>query len=264
MLPSSEMYERSNFDASISAGSSSIEIAHLDDVRVPEQRVGIEVELGVERDDFAVAGDHERIDLGQRCVGLDERLVESLQHRPCLRDAGLGNADLARHIVGLGVGQAGGRVDEHLVDLFRRGRGDVLDIHAALGARHERDSLRAAIDHHADIELLLDVGAFLDQQAAHLLASRPGLMRDELHTENLAGALLHFLERLGDLDAASLAAAARMDLRLHHPHRAAQRLGGLHRFVDGKRGNAARNRDPVLAEDFLALIFVNFHSRLTS
>ncbi len=112
-----------------------------------------------------------------------------------------------------------GRVDEHLVDLLGRLRGDFLDVHAALGARHQHDALRAAVDDHADVELLLDVGALLDQQPAHLLPAGAGLVRDELHAEDLAGALLHLVERVRELDAAALAAAARVDLRLDHPHR---------------------------------------------
>ena len=67
-------------------------------------------------------------------------------------------------------------------------RGDLLDVHAALGARHQRR--RAAVARSttiADVELLLDVGAFLDEQPAHLLPLRPGLVRDELHAEDLAG-----------------------------------------------------------------------------
>ena len=40
-----------------------------------------------------------------------------------------------------------------------------------------------------DVVLLLDVGAFLDQQAAHLLAFGAGLVRLQLHAEDLAGEL---------------------------------------------------------------------------
>ena len=50
-----------------------VEIAKRDDVRMTEQRVRVEVELGVERDHLAVAGEDQRIDFGERCVGFDER-----------------------------------------------------------------------------------------------------------------------------------------------------------------------------------------------
>ena len=55
--------------------------------------------------------------------------------------------------------------------------------------RHQRDLLRGAVGDHGDVVLLLDVGAFLDQQAAHLLAFGAGLVRLQLHAEDLAGEL---------------------------------------------------------------------------
>ena len=79
-----------------------VEVAHRDDVGMAEQRVGVEVELGVERDHLAVAGDDQRIDLGERRVGLDERAVERLQQsRAPAATLAVGNADLARDVVGL-------------------------------------------------------------------------------------------------------------------------------------------------------------------
>ncbi len=65
-------------------------------------------------------------------------------------------------------------------------------------------------------------GAFLDQQAVHLLAFWTGLVRDELHAEDLARVLANLIQRLGNLHAATLATATRMDLSLHDPHRAAE------------------------------------------
>ena len=64
-------------------------------------------------------------------------------------------------------------------------RGDLLDVHAAFARGHQRHALRGAVDDHADVQLLRDVGALLDQQSPHLLAAGPGLMRDELHAEDL-------------------------------------------------------------------------------
>src|SRR3546814_7088747 len=51
-------------------------VAQLGDVGVPEQRVVVEVHLGVERHDVAGTGHHQRVDLHQRGVELDERLVD--------------------------------------------------------------------------------------------------------------------------------------------------------------------------------------------
>ena len=65
-----------NFEASISSGSSSLEVAQVADVRVPKERVVVEVHLGVEGQEIARGGHDERIDLDQRRVGRDEGLVE--------------------------------------------------------------------------------------------------------------------------------------------------------------------------------------------
>ena len=133
----------------------------------------IEVELGVERHELAVAGDDQRIDLGERRVGFVEQPIERFEHRARLRQQRIGNADLARDVVGLRIGEARARIDRHLVDALGRLRGDFLDVHAAVGARHQHDALRHAIDDHRRVELLPDVGAFLDQQPTHRLTRGP-------------------------------------------------------------------------------------------
>ena len=83
-------------------------------------------------------------------------------------------------------------------------------------------------------------------------------MRDQRHAHDSAGEF----ERLGgifrDLHAAALAAAAGVNLRLHH-HAAAERFGGRLRLFHGVRHLAARHRDVVLGQDGLCLILVNFH-----
>ena len=88
---------------------------------------------------------------------------------------------------------------------------------------------------------------------------RAGLMRDQRHAQHALGFLLHLLDGFDDLDAAALAAAAGMDLRLHHPDRAAQFLGRRDRFLDREGGLAARHRHAEAAQDLLGLIFVDIH-----
>src|SRR5690606_18091032 len=53
-----------------------VEVAQFDDLGMPEQRVGVEIQLRVERDHLAVAGQDQRVDLGERRVGLPERAVD--------------------------------------------------------------------------------------------------------------------------------------------------------------------------------------------
>ena len=80
----------------------------------------------------------------------------------------------------------------------------------------------------------------------------------QLHPEDLARVLLHFVERLRDLHAAPLAAPTGMDLGLYHPDLAAQFLRGLYRLFHAEAGITGRRRDAVLAQDLLRLIFVDF------
>ena len=159
----------------------------------------------------------------------------------------------------LRVGQADQRVDEDLDDLLGRGVGDFLDVHAAFAGGHQRHLLRRAVGDHRNVVFLLDVGAVLDQQPAHFLAQRAGLVRDQLHAQDLAGQRLDLVDRAGQLDAAALAAATGVDLGLDDPDRAAELLGGFHRLLHGEGRDAARHRHTEVAQDFLALVLVNLH-----
>ena len=97
-------------------------------------------------------------------------------------------------------------------------RGDLLDIHAAFAARHQHNALLAAVDDHADVILFGDLRAFFNQQAPDVLPLRAGLVGNQLHAQYLARVFAHFSQRLRHFHAAALAAPARVDLRLDHPH----------------------------------------------
>ncbi|MNN12826.1 hypothetical protein D3C81_1258340 [compost metagenome] len=146
------------------------------------------------------------------------------------------------------------------MDLFRGVGSDFFDVHAAFARRHQRDLLRNAVHHQRNVQFLLDVGAFFDQQAVDLLAFRTGLVRHQLHAQDVRGIGLDVFDALGNLDAAALAAATCVDLRLDNPHRAAELFCGLQGLVNRERGDAARNRHIVFAQDFLALILMDIHA----
>ena len=67
---------------------------------------------------------------------------------------------------------------------------------------------------------------------------------------------------LGDLDAAALAAAAGVNLRLDDDGAAAEPLGDGARVIGGERDLAARHRHAVTRKNRLALILVNLHAAL--
>jgi hypothetical protein len=116
-----------------------------------------------------------------------------------------------------------------------------------------------AVEQQAQIELALHLQAFFDQHASDDAPLGPGLMRDQRHAEHLDCEVLGLVGRLGQLDAAALAAAAGVDLRLDDHDRAAEtpcNFGGLGR----REGHfAARHGDAVLGQNRFRLILVDFH-----
>ncbi len=81
--------------------------------------------------------------------------------------------------------------------------------------------------------------------------------------------LTHLVDRMGKSDTAlgrfaefleaPLAAAAGVDLRLDDPERPGKLLRSFDGFLDTHRRIASGNRDAVLREQFLGLIFVDVH-----
>ena len=195
-----------------------------------EQRVVVEADLGVEADELAILGDDERVHFEQAHVLLGERAVEPGEHlahlllQIAIQPKRFRNA---QHMVRADVGC---RIDREGQDLLGRVVRHLLDIHAAFGRNHDRDPRGHAVDQHREIELPGDRRAFLDVEAIDLLALRAGLMSDQRRAQDSSRLLLHIIDRLDHLDAAGLAAAAGMDLRLDHDdgrREISRRLGSL-------------------------------------
>jgi hypothetical protein len=128
--------------------------------------------------------------------------------------------------------------------------------------RHEDQLRRRAIEHNAQIELTVDCRRFLDEQPLHLLTLRAGLVGDQLHAENVLGVLFCLIDVLRDLYAATLAASAGVDLRLHHDAgRAAgkEAFANFNCFVESVGDLTPGNGHAVLRKNVFCLIFVNFH-----
>ena len=146
-------------------------------------RVVVEIDLGVEREQIAALGDNQRVDLQDRRVGGDEGGVERHHHLDALLQAIAAQAEREAKLLRLEWLQADAGVDEHLVDLLRRLFGDLLNLDAALLADHEDDALRGAIHHQAEIQLLVDGQALFHEQARNLLAVGTGLVGHERLTQ---------------------------------------------------------------------------------
>ena len=163
----------------------------------------------------------------------------------------------------------GRRIDGEAVDLFRRVVSDLLDVDPALGREDERHPALLPVDQRRKIELPVDCGAVLDVEAVDLLAVRTGLRRHQRRAQHLGRERLDLVDRAGEPHAAlvarrglleaALAAAAGMDLALHHPKRPGELPRALDRLVRREGGKAGGDRDAERSQHRLGLIFVDVH-----
>ena len=80
--------------------------------------------------------------------------------------------------------QAHRRFDDGLQDGVRRRPGDLLDLHAALRRSDHAHALGLAVEHHAEVELALELLCHLDIDTLHDLAFGPGLVGHEAAAEH--------------------------------------------------------------------------------
>ncbi len=156
------------------------------------------------------------------------------------------------HHPGRGIDREGG-------DPLRGLVGDLLDVHAALGRGDERNARGRAVDQRREVELLLDRRALFDVEPVDHLALGAGLVGDEGRAENACRLAAHVGNRLHDLDAARLAAAAGVDLRLDDPDRTAELVRGLLRLLDRECRDAVRHRHAEFPQNGFRLVLVNIH-----
>jgi hypothetical protein len=138
-----------------------------------------------------------------------------------------------------------------------------------LGRRDNRDAAGLAVDQQREIELLFDVDTVGDVKPLHLLAVRAGLDSHQRLAEHLGSVLPHLVDGVGETNTTlgvvtellelALAAAARVDLRLHHPQRPGEFLRRFDSLINAHRRMARRHRHAVLREQLLGLIFVDVH-----
>src|SRR5690606_16501078 len=234
-------------------------VAHRDQVGVAEVGVVVGVDLAVEHREIAVGEDRQRVELDQRQVLLVEQLVQPEHDLRQLAHLLGGQAQAEAHVAALVGLQALHVVDVEGLDLLGRLGGHLLDVHAALAGGDEGDRLRAAVDQHRQVQLLVDVRAFGDQHRVDRQRNAGRLVGLHLRAEHALGVLAHLVEAAGELDAAGLAAATGVDLGLDHPEVAGNGLGGVDRLFGRARNAPRRHRDAVVGEQLLGLVFVEVH-----
>src|SRR5690606_13257679 len=109
-----------------------------------------------------------------------------------------------------------------------------------------------AVEQEGEVELLGDLGALGDHQGLHDVAL-------DVEAEDLLGTCRGLLGTVRELDAAGLAAAARLDLSLDDDGPAAQLLGGLAGLLRTPRDDPLERGNPVLLEDVPGLVLEQVH-----
>ena len=169
------------------------------------------------------------------------------------------DAETECNLAGLELLHADRRVDADADDGVGLLGRDFLDVHAAGSGGYDHDALGGTIKHESKVDFLVDVRAFFDVEARDELAGGARLVRDELAAEERFRRILDFLFVAAELDAAGLAARARMNLGLHDDDGGAEFAGAIRRLLGAVGETAARDRYAELGEKLFRLVLMNVH-----
>ena len=235
-----------------------------------EEGVVIKGHLGVEGDQGALAGQHQRIDFQQRGVEGDECLAESPEELLGVPPAFGRQIELRGQQPGLVGPQAAVGIERLGKDQFRGLGGNLLDVHAPCGAGDEHRGAGGPVNEDRTIEFPVDGTATLDEDLPDGLALGSGLDRHQRLLKQALGDPGGVLSRLGQFHASllgphhlALAAAPGMDLGLNGTDGRAQ-SGECGGSLGGGTGDLAiEHRHPGGPEQVFCLEFVDFHSWLS-
>src|SRR5262245_52535398 len=141
-------------------------------------RVVVKIEFGVQCVELTFLGEQKWIDLRKRSIEIDVRTIKRGHELDRVVHSFLWKSDPKRKLAGLKRLEPNCRIDrflENLLWLFCR---DLLNIHAARRGSHKHQLRDRAIQHDAEIKLLLYVQPLLDQHRTNFAALGSGLMSD--------------------------------------------------------------------------------------
>ncbi len=231
-------------------------------VPVAEQGVVVEVDLGIDRHDPLIVGQHQRVDLGQTAVLFDEDLREPVDRIDRLFCGISRQAQRPGQRARLELLQPQVRVHPLLEDGGRVAAGDLLDLHAALATGHQHRLVPCAVDDDAEVELGGDRDGLGDHEFSDLHPGRSGLGRDHGLFKHRPARLLDLVGIFADFDVSGLAAAAGVDLGLDDDLAAADLLPGLPRFGRRVDHNSRGYGHARVFQHLPRLVFIYFHPDL--
>ena len=105
----------------------------------------------------------------------------------------------------------------HLKNFFWSAGSYFLDVHPSFSRSQQYATLISTIDENRAIKFLDNFHSFFHQHTQHLLALRPSLLSNEIHSKNIFCVLTHFFKPPTNLDSSTFATSSCMDLGLNHP-----------------------------------------------
>ena len=231
-----------------------------------DEAIVIDVDLGVYGQGFSLFGDDQGVDFCKGTVKAHEDFVQATHNSRELLNCfggrqGVQTVCQASWQIGHPTHRGIHKLFEHQ---FRSPGCHFLDLHAArLAEDHDRSGF-GPINHHGQVKLSLYFNTFLNEELVDRPPLRPGLGGDQGPLENAFGCLPEFIQGVNDFDAASFPPASCVNLSFDHPRGTVQ---GLHRFQGVFRrchDFSPRHGDFKLPEQVLSLIFVQFHSLIST
>ena len=213
--------------------------------------VVVDRDLRVQRQDLAVAGDDQGVDLHEHGVGGDEPLVEpaeDVDHPPHRAGVDAGIEGESAGVMGLETREG---VDVEPGEGIGVARRHFFDVDAAHRRQHHQRLLDAAVEGDRGVVLDGDVRRGLDPHPVNRVAL-------DVHPKDLAGLGLGIGGVVGDLDAPGLAAPSDLHLGLDCDP-PADLLGRRPRRLGGLGDVAVGDGDPLTREELLALVLVEIH-----
>ena len=128
-----------------------------------EERIIVEVDLGVEGEELVVFGCDKGVDLDQRGVGFDVGLVKAQKELDGVVNLRRFETQRKGQLARLPTAKADGRIDRLLEDGLGCFGGHLLDLHAAGLRGHEDQLACGAIENDAEIEFAVDGSALFDE-----------------------------------------------------------------------------------------------------
>jgi hypothetical protein len=158
-------------------------------------------------------------------------------------------------LVGLGADQG---IDCRLENLLRGLVGDLFDLNTALGRGHEHDAPARAVHDGAEVQLVGDIRAGLDENLRHGLSVRIGLVGDQPRPSQCE-AKSSISSCLTSLTPPALPRPPACTWALTTHMSPPIEVRGFHRLVRRINCMPPGDRQTVLGEQLLALILVKIH-----